>query len=310
VSSRGVWLGGGLGLLAALPWVWRVLRLSSLGAGLQSNLPTSTSALEAASGNAAYIWKLLGPTSNYWLLLPAGLGLVWACVKRKQSAFGLWTVTCALLALPWSVVLRPFRPDHFAIILFLPLAIWTGWAGWQLGEWLAKALKRNWLALAIPGLLVGGWVIWSFDFGAHIINSSTTLVNEADMDALEWVQENTPEDARFLINTTYWQSNNYRGVDGGGWLLPYTGRWAIVPTVFYGFSPDREMISRIQQWGERASSISTCSQEFWNLVEETNVNWIYAQNDTSGIQPSALDECIGLVPIYTNESVTLYRIEE
>jgi hypothetical protein len=309
VSSRGVWLGGGLGLLAALPWVWRMLRLSTLSAGLQSNLPTSSSALEAASGNATYIWKLLGPTSNYWLLLPAGLGLVWAFIKRKQITFGLWTVTCALLALPWSVVLRPFRPDHFAIILFLPLATWTGWAFWQFGDTLAKALKRNWLALAIPGLLVGGWIIWCFDFSAHIINSATTLVTKADIDALEWVQENTPEDSRFLINTTYWQSNNYRGVDGGGWLLPYTGRWAIVPTVFYGFSPDKAMIRQMIEWGQTASTLTTCDENFWALVSDADLDWIYIREGVGGMQAEGLAGCEGIVEVYTNNSVTLYQID-
>jgi hypothetical protein len=308
VSSRSVWLGGSLGLLAALPWVWRMLRLSSLSAGLQSNLPTSSSALEAASGNAAYIWKLLGPTSNYWLLLPAGLGLVWACIKRKRITFGLWTVICALLALPWSVALRPFRPDHFAIILFLPLAIWAGWAIWQLGEWLAKALKRHWLALAIPGLLVGGWIICSFDFGAHIINSATTLVTEADVDALEWVRENTPEDARFLINTTYWLSNNYRGVDGGGWLLPYTGRWAVVPTVFYGFSPDKTAIGQLIDWGQAANSLTTCDENFWELVHDADLDWIYIREGNGGLQTEGLEGCESLMEAYKNESVYIYQI--
>ena len=85
----------------------------------------------------------------------------------------------------------------------------------------------------------------------------TVLVTEADMDALAWVEANTPEEARFYINTAHWLNNTYRGVDGGGWLLPYTGRWALVPTVFYGYSPDVEIRRQVRLWGEKASSITT-----------------------------------------------------
>ncbi len=308
-ESRGLLLGGGLGLLIALPWIGRMLRLSALSTGIQSNLPTSLTDLQAASGTASYIWKLLGPASNHWLLLAAGIGLVGALVKRKQTPFAIWTVICALLALPWSIVLRPFRPDHFAIILFLPVSVYASWAFWQLGGLLSQALKRNWIALAAPALLVGGWVLWSFDFSANILNQSTVLVTEADIEALNWVKENTPEDARFFINTTYWQNGTYRGVDGGGWLLPYTGRWSLVPTVFYGFSPDRETNTQIRDWGEEAAAITTCDDAFWSLVDEANLDWIYIREGAGALQPEGLAGCEGVEEVYGNESMVLYRLE-
>ena len=307
-ESRGLLTGGGLGLLIALPWVWRMLRLSALSTGIESNLPTSLANLQAASGTASYIWDLLGPASNHWLLLPAGIGLVWALVKRKQTAFALWTVLCALLTLPWSIVLRPFRPDHFAIILFLPLSLWAGWAFWQIGSQLAKLLKWNWLALAVPALLAGGWVIWSADFSANILNSSTVLVTEADIEALEWVQENTPEDSRFFINTTYWLNGIYRGVDGGGWLLPYTGRWSLVPTVFYSFAPDQEKSNEIRQWGETAASVTTCDDTFWGLVAEADLNWIYIRAGAGSLQAEGLARCEGVAKIYQNDQIEIYQI--
>jgi len=307
-ESRGLLAGGGLGLLIALPWIWRMLRLSALSTGIQSNLPTSLTDLQAASGTASYIWKLLGPASNHWLLLPAGIGLVWALVKQKQTPFAIWTVICALLALPWSIVLRPFRPDHFAIILFLPISVYAGWAFWQIGSLLSQALKRNWIALAAPALLVGGWSLWSFDFSANILNQSTVLVAKADTEALEWVNENTPEDARFFINTTYWQNGTYRGVDGGGWLLPYSGRWALVPTVFYGFSSDRETNVQIRDWGERAASITTCDDEFWDLVAEADLDWVYVREGEGSLQPEGLAGCEGVERVYGNAKISIFQL--
>ncbi len=112
-----------MGFLLALPWVLRVLHLSALSTGIESNLPDALDGFQTASDTASYIWKLLGPASNHWLLIPAGIGLIWAFIKRQRVTFGVWTVACAILALPWSVALKPFRPDHFAITFFLPLSL-------------------------------------------------------------------------------------------------------------------------------------------------------------------------------------------
>ena len=137
----------------------------------------------------------------------------------------------------------------------------------------------------------------------------TVLVTPDDVDALEWVKKNTPQDARFYINTAYWLNNTYRGVDGGGWLLPYTSRWALVPTNFYGFSPDAARLAQLRQWGEDASDITTCSTEFWTLVAEADLDWIYIREGVGSLQPEGLDSCGGLNLAYNNDSVHIYRIQ-
>ena len=141
----------------------------------------------------------------------------------------------------------------------------------QAGCWLGRLLKQRWVSILVIIMLVAGWIGWDFPLNADIVNPVTVLVTQADLDALEWVEENTPRDARFLINTAHWLSGVYRGVDGGGWLLPYTGRWAIVPTVFYGFSQDAAYKQAIRRWGQEASTLTTCSDEFWALVDAADL---------------------------------------
>ncbi len=301
--------GAGLGLILAAPWLARVLRFHAAGASLQFNLPDSLGEVLSGSGNWAYIWKLMGPESNHWLLVPAGVGLLIALIRRKAVPLGVWSIILTLLALPWSVNLKPFRADHFAIVLFLPVTLWAGWLFWQAGCVLGKWLKKRWVPILLIALLVGGWVAWGYAFSSDIINSVTVLVTEADMEALDWVKANTPEGARFYINTTHWLDNAYRGVDGGGWLLPLDGRWALVPTVFYGFSSDAEQTNQLRQWGEDASDITTCSTEFWALVDEVDLDWIYIREGVGSLQPEGLAECEGISEVYTNEWVHIYRIE-
>lgn len=300
----GIVAGAVLGLLLALPWLIRVARYSVLSTGIESNI----GGIANGSSSGSYIWKLLGPASDHVLLVLAFIGLALALIKRKQTALGAWSVALAVLSLPWSIILRPFRPDHFAIVMFLPVALWAGWLFWQSGLWLARSLKRRWVCPVFLMVVLAGWIVWGYPLSAKIVNPVTVMVTEDDLDALEWVRKNTPEDSRFFINTAYWQDNVYRGVDGGGWLLPYTGRWALVPTVFYGFSPDMEMNQQLIEWGREANTIATCDAYFWALVEESAVDWIYIRDGVGELQSAGLVGCANISEVFANRSVHIYQI--
>ena len=303
----GVVNSAGVGLLLAAPWLWRVAQFSAINPGVETQLPESLEAL-FTSGSADYIWELLGPVSNHWLLLPAGLGLLLALFKRHSLGFGLWSLALALMTLPSGLTLRPFRADHFAIVLFLPVTLLAGGLFWGAASWVGKWLKRRWVSIALLGLVVAGWTAWGFPRTRDSINPVTVLATPADIDALDWVAENTPEDARFFINTAHWQGGQYRGVDGGGWLLPYTGRWALVPTVFFGFSPDRAWNQKLLSWGQAASEINTCSDDFWALVDEAELGWVYLRVGVGSLQPSALVGCAGVEAVYEEGGVVIYRL--
>lgn len=304
-SLRGVMIGGAVGLTSAVPWLLRLVRLSNLRAGVESRLPDSLDALSQGK----YILYLLGPGINYWLLGLALLGVFWALLHRKSPALGVWTLLLALLTLPWSLVIRPFRPDHFAIVLFIPAALWVGWLLWRGAAWLARKARRPWLARALLAVIALGVLFLGVSRTGNIINPVTRLVTRDDLDALDWAANHTPTEARFFINTAHWLNGLYRSMDGGGWLLPYAGRWALVPTVFYGFSNDPQTTRTLAAWGASAGDIQGCSAEFWDLVEEADLDHIYLRRGVGGLQPAALSDCAGVALVYRNATVFIYRIQ-
>jgi len=78
--------------------------------------------------------------------------------------------------------------------------------------------------------------------------------------------------------------------------------------VFYSFSPDDAWAGELKGWGQRASQITSCSPEFWNLVEEAELDWIYLRAGVGSLQPVGLAGCEGIELAYTQDTVSIYRI--
>ena len=292
----------GAGLLLALPWIVRLWLLGSRLVSFELALPSPDSGIQLG-----YLLSLLGPFRNHLLLAAAVPGLVWAFFRPGLRALAGWTVLLVLFSLPWGLRLNPFRPDQVVLVLFLPAALLL--AGWlsAAGGWLERRFHPL-IGKAALGLLILGLAAWGMQETAVVVNQNTILATRADLDALAWVKENTPVDARFLINTVQWQTGSYRGVDGGYWLLPLTGRQALLPPAVYGWgSPG--LIRQVNDWAARAAKIQGCGDDFWSLVNDARLDYIYLKRGRGNLQPEALAGCAGIQGVYDKLDVFIYEID-
>jgi hypothetical protein len=170
--------------------------------------------------------------------------------------------------------------------------------GKRAGVWSGRA------GLVIVSLLL---LFWGIRETRNVINPVTVIANQADRTALEWVQLNTPTQARFYINATLWQTNTYRGVDGGYWLLPFTGRASIVPPIPYVLQP-KATVQQINGWNDKASKLTSCSPEFWDVVRDADLSYVYVREGAGSLQPAALDQCPRLKLVYRASGVSIYEI--
>lgn len=301
-----------LGALAALPWLLRVLQNQS--ASVDVILPGESAA------NWSYLTYLLGPRYSHILMgMAAGafvfsLGLLALELLRKRAAentapralFAAWTLLLLLLALPFGLRLGPFRPDHYVIVLFLPASIWLGGL---LAE-SAAAITRRWnrwagwgALLLVMGLLVG----WGLRESRNVLNPVTLIADKVDRAALDWVTQNVPVTGKFYINATHWQSGAYRGVDGGAWIIPYTGRGALLPPISYMWT-DEEEYTQINVWAAKTGQLKGCTPDFWQMVREAGLTHVYLRQGRGALQPDMLADCPRLRVIYSEGGVWIYEI--
>jgi hypothetical protein len=213
---------------------------------------------------------------------------------------------------PWLVHLPAtwlITNDVVTISLFLPLSMLIGGGAAVLLEQLQRrhraqrqAIGRLAALLTLSVALWGGWQM------RDVLNRSTVFATAADVTAIAWVAANTAPDARFLINAAPWLGAADRGVDGGWWLLPLTGRWTSTPPVLfiYGDSADiaatRERSRTVIDFtpGEEASIDA--------LIAREGIDYLYFGPQPGPLRPDYFRSRPGFQSVYEHDGVTILAV--
>jgi hypothetical protein len=212
-----------------------------------------------------------------------------------------------IFSLPVGFYVAPFRPDHAVIVLFVPTAMLVAELFISAIDW-SPIEKLSSLKTVIVLIIFGALVAWGVWGTRSVVNSTTVLATKSDLEAIDWININVPQEARFLINVTHWQYGSYRGVDGGWWITPLTGRLTSLPNGLYGMGDD-EYVERVNQTAAKVSLIDGCTTEFWDLVNEERFTHIYLTQSQGKIRPNQFENCPGVEVIYKNDGVYLFRIK-
>lgn len=304
----------GLGIVLALPWLLAagLAHPEQAGVSLVNPLGQSEAARKGAIDYLRYIVNMLGPRHNHILLGMAGVGLLFSLWRRTLRPLVVWALVLGLFSLPWGLRMDLFRPDYFTIILFFPASMVLaglltdgigalGWLAWLRPAW------RGWVQAASFGLVLALFLAWGMCETRDVINSVTVLAARSDVAALDWIRENTPQDAHFYINSTPWIGAVYRGVDGGFWLEPYTGRFSLVPPSLYGLA-GQDTVEQVKDWADRSGKLEGCDAAFWALVRDAGLTHVYVRQGSGKLQPNALVDCPRLDLLYSRDGVFIYRI--
>jgi hypothetical protein len=296
------------GFLIVLPWLLRVFINTRMTLGVSTNLPAEIGMLFNNQDQWQYLWYLLGDKGGYVVLFGSILGLALAFTRSKYRELAGWGTILSVLALPRGLSLGSFRFDHFAIVLFLPLVILFSLYISESVRLLDRLTQKKWPVWVLAGLIGFGAIIWGGFETKDIINPKTVFTTQADLDAIKWIDKNLPQDARFFINTTAWGYGVSRGVDGGAWIMPLTGRWTVAPTLFYTFGGDLEHMKQIMDWGKQAQNVTGCSDSLWKLVKAADLTHIYLRDDVGRLTAGALVECVGIEKVYEEDGVGVWEI--
>lgn len=219
---------GALALVA--PWAWNLLQNAVPIYMARYTTPLTPQQAEwlAAYNSLRDVDKILPP----YLLWPAIAGLAWGLWRRERWAFLLllWVEGLFLAANPQWLGLPGMGliSNHAVLIgLYIPVSVAIGFLGASILEQLLpwQAIGE---ALLVAVIVLGG--LWGAQQVAGIVNPYFVMVTPADLQAMAWIRENTPPQARFLVNSEpAYGGSTVVGTDAGWWLPLLARRQSTVP---------------------------------------------------------------------------------
>jgi len=281
--------------------------------------------------------------ANPWLisyiLPPSGLLLaLWGQQQRRwllvASGGGLMLVNPVFVQIPYFWLITN---DTVVISLFIPAAMLIAGGAGMFVDWVmrlsqttfsqypagahmatlhfqAVPILPRWPRFLSPVLLfmlLSGFAVWGAWNLRTVINPVTVFVTPAEVPAIEWVAENTPEDARFLINAASWLSTAERGADGGWWLMPLTGRWTSTPPVLFTYgSPDyvQEVRERTTFIREFDRSQPGQEEQLYELIDREQISHIYLTEHSGPLKPELFADIDRFEKVYEQADVIVYRV--
>ena len=169
-----------------------------------------------------------------WLAFLVAIGVSLWRKRRWPLLITLWWSLLFIVTNP-GLLRLPGRGIITNLTLFLAAYIPAGiLIGDLLGQIIDHLWPRRWhrslAVLLVIGIGLAG--VPSRMGDVHV--SQYALVTRPDLHAAAWIQDNTAEDARFLVNSRFAYGDSVVvGTDGGWWLPLLAGRANTMPPLMY-----------------------------------------------------------------------------
>lgn len=328
---------GGM-LLLILPWLIRLFE-GTLPRILGTQLNPAASDASQVTQNLDAIVNITSYLPSYiWLLV--FLAVVWGIVKRNQNSmiFSLWWVLILLAANPhWLRLPGTGVLTNFAVFIaaYIPASILIGSSLAGLLDYAGiinsdetsienaageipgrrRALFGS-VLLLISILLLNLWFvrprIRDVKLAEHV------LLTRSDLRAAEWIEENLPVDAKFLVNSFFaYGGSAVVGSDGGWWLPLTTERLTTQPPLTYvsEAGPDENFVEFTNDLIAMIESRGLSDPGLMDELESRGITHIYIGQQRGSVNGSSLLDIPTLnvnpnyLKIFQEDRVLIYEIK-
>jgi hypothetical protein len=198
------------------------------------------------------------------------------------------------------------------IMLYIPISLVIGIAAEELFQTLMASGRLRVIGSPVVVILLILVSVITGRTRAIEIEEYRYFVSATDIAAMDWISANTPTNARFAINVTFWFPNLPHGTDAGYWIPYFTGRPTTAGSMLINFSSIsyREWILEASRAIERLMNDPSAIDDLRRL----GVDYIYigAQGDFSGsgLDGPRLSQLSGIHPVYHKDQVWVLQLEK
>ena len=223
---------------------------------------------------------------NILFYLPA---LLWILLLFS-IALGLWNREKGVLTISlWSLLLLISANPHWLnlpgqgainitsvlIAAYIPASLLVGYLAGLLENLLIRNRKTLAVLLSLIAISLG---LWGTFQRLGDLQTSNILLTRPDLQAMEWIQKNTPSEARFLVNSYFVvNSNIIMGLDGGWWLPYLTERQTTLPPLAYDFDqgPQPNYIGWVATLTSEIQNKGITNPDVLALLQTRDISFVY-----------------------------------
>jgi hypothetical protein len=228
-------------------------------------------------------------------------GLVWlGALWLEGNAY--------VLGIPW---LAFTNMSAVLISVYLPIGLIVGAAAEETPRAFSAALRPYITSGIVVVLLLGGLVAGRARALERI--EQYYFVTAADVAAMNWIRENTPMDARFAINTHFFNSRFAHGTDAGYWIPYFTQRSTTAKTMLFPLG-DAALTEELLEMSRAAKRLETDNSAMADL-RRLGVAYVYIGENgnflspTLGLNVEKLRQSSDANIVYQRDGVTIFRVE-
>lgn len=248
-----------------------------------------------------------------WLLILTAIATLIGLIRRNALTFTVIGWTCSLIIMGnlylFNIPMLGFTNlGAILIMLYLPIGLVIGTAVFELHTLIPPNYKKGMEIALLTIILIAAFPATYKQ--ATNIESYRHFITDTDIDAMNWIKDNLPEDATFAINTYFWLPNFAHGTDAGYWIPYFTDRNITTSSMITADAP--------REYKKQTLSLSEASERLENdlnaleTLYNSNVEYIYigAKGDFSGsgLQYEFLMQSEWIEQIYQNGDTIILHI--
>ncbi len=250
---------------------------------------------------------IIGLLSNYRLILTLFLWFL----------FLLAFIMGQLVGLPGAVMIQNFA---ILIAIYIPISLLLGWLFGFIIDYAKKFDRRFGQIIAVSLVIFAGfWGAWN---QRNIINEREfALVLRPDAEAMDWIKDNTPLEANFLVEGfRIYGGTSAVGSDAGWWIPLLAGRKNSMPPQYALLNEvpiDPEYSQSVVDLVATLEESSPNSEESLKLICDNKITHIFigqrqgkvGAGVTQLISPEMLAKNPAYQLIYHQDRVHIYEID-
>jgi hypothetical protein len=265
-----------------MPWLVRVLpgQIAQVLLHQVTTAATDVSKFDVQYNSIGDIKLFMAPWA--WLLLAISLALgLWRRQRGVLLVAAWWFALLVLTNPRWVYLPGTGAISNFAlfIALYIPAGILIGDA---LGSLFAAFARASWGQAVWPVLgalcVVLAGLAGARQRAADLHVYEHNLVTRVDLAAMAWIRENTPPDARFLVNSfPAYGGTLVVGSDAGWWIPLLAGRANSVPPLNYGSErgPVPDYVAQVNELTHELQRLDPDAPETVKLLCERDFTHVY-----------------------------------